>query len=188
MLEKNSRLGAGGTGFHGTGPNTAERMIRELQLKQKVVLAGAADATDIAVPGLLPGDTILSCMHYTAGVPTAELRAEVQITDNETIQLTTTDTTGDVLVLEFAPKPDRKAEVAGDDVNTDMAIPGIRVGDTINDAYYVAVADKIGKRKVSVTSEISITSDGNVQCTDTDLTGETLVVEWSPASVTGDES
>ena len=70
MIEQNPLLGHGGTGFHTTGPGTAERAIRELQSLRVSVLAGAAANTKIALADIRQHDTVISALNNSAGTIT----------------------------------------------------------------------------------------------------------------------
>lgn len=64
---------------------------------------------------------------------------------------------------------------AGANINTNIAIVGIEVGDTL----VAAVNLNDG---ANVLDEMSITSDGNVQNTTTDTTGDVVLVTWLAAN------
>lgn len=104
-LETKDNLGHGGTGFHGTGKGSAAAMIRELQAQKSGVADGALPATNITLTGVKANDTLVSVIHFEAGAPTADMVAEASITADDTIQLSTTDTTGDKLVVTWLAKP-----------------------------------------------------------------------------------
>lgn len=99
-LEQNSELGKGGAGFHGSGPGSAAAMIRELQGITQTVVAGAAASTNIPVPGIGAGDTILSAVMFAAGVPSM---VPASVTSAGNIQ-STTDTTGSQLLVTYFKK------------------------------------------------------------------------------------
>jgi hypothetical protein len=103
-LETNASLGAGGTGFHGRGPGTAERMIRELQAVKSAVVAGAAADADITVTGIMADDTLESVTMFDTGVP-SDVTAEASITDDDTVVLDTTNSTGNQLLVRWWTKP-----------------------------------------------------------------------------------
>lgn len=69
------------------------------------VLNGTLATTNIAVASIATADTILECLHYSVsggnlnGI--ADLTSEVSITSAGNIQLSTTDTSGDLLVLKW---------------------------------------------------------------------------------------
>lgn len=79
--------------------------LDSIKAKTREVVAGAAPTTDIAISGIAEGDIIESVLQYVAGVPTAELKAEATVTSAGNIQLSTTDTTGHVLIVEWRPAP-----------------------------------------------------------------------------------
>lgn len=183
MLDNNPSLGAGGTGMYGKGPGTVEWMVRELQLKRTVILAGTTATTNIALAGALLGDSIITVLHNSAGV-FVDLTAEASITSDGNIQLSTTDTTGDELHVTWTPKPERTEDaLVGAAVDTNIAVAGIRTGDTIIEVSIDPAASQIGGKRVIVTDEASITSDGNIQLTTTVTTGETLKIVWAPAII-----
>lgn len=75
----------------------------ELQGLSIDLVAGAAADAAITVTGIGTEDTILSVIHNTAGT-LADLTAEATITDDDEIQLGTTDTTGDQLLVFWYDK------------------------------------------------------------------------------------
>lgn len=85
--------------FHPTAHH--DHALRELQGKRTSVAAGAAVDTDITVTGIKPGDSIGSVLMFDTGVPSAIDLAEVSITAVNTIQLSTTVSTGNQLVVEW---------------------------------------------------------------------------------------
>jgi len=178
-LEAYALADIGGGGSPVTGTTPAQRMIAELQLKRTSVLAGAAADTNIAVAGLMIGDHVFSCIHLTVGVP-VDLTAEVVILSNGNIQLDTTDTSTDYLLLEWAPKPEKyETGLTGAAAATNIAVAGIQTGDTI----LSLTSPKAGGGDYDYLSEASITSDGNVQCATTVTTGRVLVIAWAPAAL-----
>jgi hypothetical protein len=84
--------------FHKTAAQ--DHAIRELQGKATTVVAGAAATTDIAVTGIAVGDTLGSVLMFAAGVP-SDVSSEASITSAGNIQLSTTDSTGNQLVVEW---------------------------------------------------------------------------------------
>ena len=84
--------------FHKTADQL--HVIRELQSKATAILAGAAATTNIALTGATTADTLGSVIHNTAGT-LADVTSEASITSDGNIQLSTTDTTGDQLVVEW---------------------------------------------------------------------------------------
>lgn len=61
----------------------------------------------------------------------------------------------------------------GDTADTDIAVTGIEVGDRI-----ISAVHNTAGTLVDVTAEVVILSDGNVQLTDTDTTGDDLLLLW----------
>ena len=88
-----------------TMENTAHagHALKELQSLKTEVLDGAAAVTNIAVTGIAVGDTIQSAVMYAAGVP-SNVTAEVSITSAGNIQLATTDSTSNKLVVNWFGK------------------------------------------------------------------------------------
>lgn len=80
--------------------------IQELQRLKVTVVAGAAAVTDIAVAGILTTDTLVAVLHEdgTSGVTQSNLVSEASITSAGNIQLATTATTGDKLVVYWFDK------------------------------------------------------------------------------------
>jgi len=71
------------------------------------------------------------------------------------------------------------AVVAGADVDTNIAVTGIATTDKI--IYCVRLNRDATAANINVsdvTSEVSITSDGNIQLDTTDTTGDTLMLHW----------
>lgn len=68
---------------------------------KRVLVAGAAAATNIAVADMKAQGSIISVIHHTAGAVPADLTSEVSQTDGN-IQISTTVTTGDVLDVLFS--------------------------------------------------------------------------------------
>jgi len=69
-LYSDASLGVGGTGFQGTGPESAAAMIKELQGLNVELLTGTTANTKIAVAAIREGDTILKCLNNNAGTIT----------------------------------------------------------------------------------------------------------------------
>lgn len=76
--------------------------LRELQGKKTSVVSGAAAATNIALTGVAPGDTLGSVLMFAGGVP-SDVTSEAAITSAGNIQLSTTNSTGNTLVVEWYP-------------------------------------------------------------------------------------
>jgi hypothetical protein len=70
-----------------------------LNLK-RVLVAGAAAATNIAVVGMKYNSNVVAVIHHTAGAVPVDLTSELSQTDGN-IQLSTTATTSDVLDVLF---------------------------------------------------------------------------------------
>ena len=80
--------------------------INELQGLKTAVVAGALAVTNIPVAGISMADTIRSALMFTAGVP-SDVTAEVSIPSAGNIQLATTDSTGNQLVVDYFVKPNK---------------------------------------------------------------------------------
>lgn len=76
--------------------------IRQLQGLKTATVAGALAATNIALAGAKTTDHIVSVIEYAAGVPT-DRTAEASIPTDGNLQLSTTDTSGDTLVVMTMP-------------------------------------------------------------------------------------
>ncbi len=87
------------------GRRILKTAIEELQGLTKELVAGNSATTNIAIAGIKTTDTILSVLHLTAGAASADLTSEASITSDGNIQLSSTDTTGDQLWVEFYSKP-----------------------------------------------------------------------------------
>lgn len=81
--------------------------LNELQGLTCAVVAGTTAATNIAITGLKTTDTILAVIHEdgTTGVTQANLVAEASIPTAGNLQLSTTDTSTDVLIVWYYVKP-----------------------------------------------------------------------------------
>lgn len=66
---------------------------------------GTTATTNIAVTGIVTTDKLLRVLHFTSGALTADLTSEASITSNGNIQLGSTDTSGDQLLVEWFDKP-----------------------------------------------------------------------------------
>lgn len=77
--------------------------IKELQRLKTKVVSGAAAATNIALTGIATDDTIQSVVMFAAGVP-SDVTAEATVASAGNIQLSTTDSTGNQLVVSFWDK------------------------------------------------------------------------------------
>ena len=78
----------------------------------------------------------------------------------------------------------RSAVVAGTTANTNIGVTGIRVSDALAAVVRLdrdATAANINIS--SVLSEASITSDGNIQLSTTNTTGDSLLVLWQPSTL-----
>lgn len=169
---------AGASGFPITGLSISEQQVQQLQLTRTVVLAGAAADTNIALAGAMVGDHIVSCIHNTTGT-LVDLTSEAVILSNGQMQMTDTDTSGDELLVTWAPKPQRhETGLTGAAVDTNIAVDGILVGDVL----YSLTSPKVGGGNYNYLSEASITSTGNIQLTTTVTTGRALVIVWGPAA------
>ena len=76
------------------------------------------------------------------------------------------------------------ATVGGDSAATNIAVPGILVGDLLlrvsgHDQTDVTTAPTMD----DLTDEAAITSDGNIQCDTTDTTNFVLQVEWQGQTI-----
>ena len=78
---------------------------KELQSLTVKVAAGAAAATNIAIAGLDTNDVIVSVLHFNIATATVtdvvDLSAEASVPTTGNLQLSTTVTTGDKLVVIF---------------------------------------------------------------------------------------
>jgi hypothetical protein len=78
----------------------------------------------------------------------------------------------------------RSATAAGTTAATNIAISGIKTSDVLAAVLLLnrdATAANINIG--SVLSEASITSDGNIQLSTTNSTGDTLIVFWQPSTL-----
>ena len=81
--------------------------INELQSLKKDVLAGTTAATNIALAGAtVKRSTVKSVLAFNPLGPSfADLTAEASIASDGNLQLSTTDTTGQKLIVEWYDKP-----------------------------------------------------------------------------------
>jgi len=78
-----------------------------LAAAQRLVVAvvdGDDSETDIDLEGIAEGDVIVSVLEFDTGVPT-DRTAEASVTEDDVIQLDTTDTTGNKLVVTYYDAP-----------------------------------------------------------------------------------
>ncbi|MCC7494869.1 MAG: hypothetical protein IT204_21140 [Fimbriimonadaceae bacterium] len=69
---------------------------------QVTVIDGAAAATALTVSGIAPADVLLMVLHQdSTGLLLADLTNEASITAVDTVQLSSTATTGDKLVVAW---------------------------------------------------------------------------------------
>lgn len=80
-----------------------QHAIAELQNAMQEAVAGAAATTNIAVAGITTADSIGSVVQFSSGVPDV-VTAEASITSDGNIQLSTTNTTGDTLLVTWYKK------------------------------------------------------------------------------------
>lgn len=79
--------------------------IAELQNLKTLIVTGGADGADLTATGLKTSDTLQSVLRYVAGVPTSNLLSTSEITEEDVLVVTGTNTTGDVLVVQYWEKP-----------------------------------------------------------------------------------
>lgn len=100
-LANTAQLGKGGTGFHGTGKDSAAQAIKELQgLRISLVTGGAAN-TKFNLAGLTSQDTLLSVLNNNAGALT-DVTANASISDTRavgTVTAATGGTAGDTVTI-----------------------------------------------------------------------------------------
>lgn len=87
--------------FHPTAAQ--DHAIRELQGKQIAVVDGAAVDTNIAIAGITTADTLGAVIRFVTDTPTSNLVDEAAITSDGNIQLSSTNTTGNKLIVEWYP-------------------------------------------------------------------------------------
>lgn len=90
--------------------------IQELQRLKFSVVSGASNAANIAVSGITTQDTLVAVLRFDVAADTGTsatgnkvqavggLLSEASITSNGNVQLSTTDTTGDTLVVVWFDK------------------------------------------------------------------------------------
>jgi len=68
--------------------------------------AGAAANANITITGIKTTDEIIFAFHFaaTSAILTTDLLAEISITADDTVQNSTTDTTGGVVLVAWVPK------------------------------------------------------------------------------------
>lgn len=77
---------------------TKGEAIKELQRFKTSVVNGTTAVTNIPVTGIKTTDTLQSVVMFAAGVPSA-VTAEASITSDGNVQLSTTNSTGNQLVI-----------------------------------------------------------------------------------------
>lgn len=153
--------------------------------------AGAAALRNIRVPGITTSDVLLAVLELavTSGVPT-DRTSEASISSNGNIQLSTTSTATDQLIVIWQDvSQDRPAyngssiqveQVTGSTATTALACPDIRVDDTILWAIMVtAVTGEITNLEDSDT--ITIPAEGYVAFDTTDTSSNTIIVGYQHA-------
>jgi len=165
---------------------TMSKAVSVLDLNFAVV-AGALASTNIAVTGITTDDTIIACQEsaQTSSAPTNRT-STTSITSNGYIQCTDATDNDKLLVLWHDASAQSQsasclkfALVAGDTATTDIAVTGIVTADTLLGCIEF---DGTSGAPTDRTSEASITSDGNVQLTTTDTSGDFLLVCYHDAS------
>lgn len=78
----------------------------------------------------------------------------------------------------------RSAVVAGANTATDIAVTGIRTSDALAAVVRLDRDATAANINISdVRSETAITSDGNIQLSTTNTTGDSLLVLWQPSTL-----
>lgn len=78
------------------------KAINEVQAMTQAVVAGTTATTDIAVTGITVADTIVGVIMFAAGVP-SDVTSEASVTSAGNIQLSTTNSTGNQLLVTYIP-------------------------------------------------------------------------------------
>ena len=103
----NDLTGWGGAKLHGGGSGSLRKVLTELQGLKFTLTAGAAAEADITVTGIKTVDTLVFVLgldpdNTTPADQVIDLTSEASITDDDTIQCDTTNTTGyDLVVVWF---------------------------------------------------------------------------------------
>jgi predicted benzoate:H+ symporter BenE len=96
--------------LHGWQPPSAEGLallLKELQGLKLAIVNGANINTNIAIAGILREDTLVFVVRFPAAYAVANITShltETSITSDGNIQLTTTNTTGDRLIVGWYDK------------------------------------------------------------------------------------
>lgn len=85
-------------------PANQGHAIKELQGKKTSVVTGGAAATDLPMAGVGANDSIGSVIMFASGTP-SDVTSEASISSAGNIQLSTTNSTGNQLVVEWYPQP-----------------------------------------------------------------------------------
>lgn len=78
-------------------------ILQELQGHRVSVVAGGTAVTNLNLTGAAVGDTLQSVIRIHTGVP-SDVTSQASITSAGHLQLATTDTTGDVLIVSWFRK------------------------------------------------------------------------------------
>jgi len=78
------------------------KAIHALASPKVAVVDGGAAETDLTATGLSAGDHVVSALMYAGGVP-SDVTGEVTVTADDTVQLSTTDSTGNKIVINAVP-------------------------------------------------------------------------------------
>lgn len=188
---------------------TLYNMLLQLQGLKVALVTGATHAQNVTVTGIRSTDRIASVIRIASGVP-SDVTSEASVTANDTIQLTTTDTGSDKLIVVYFSaaaggpanlvaldkgKLERNIEIlpsgatlysllhelqglkisvgTGAGAASNIAITSIATTDTLRAVFKVAAG-----AWTDLTSEASITSAGNIQCSTTSTSGAKVVVIW----------
>lgn len=98
-------LGKGGTGFHGTGPGTAEYLLRTLVASGQAVVTGGSAEAELNAPGLKTTSVITSAIMFAAGVPSVITGDVLAIPEDGKIQFTSS-TAGNTILLTWVDPPE----------------------------------------------------------------------------------
>lgn len=152
---------------------------------------GAMNDVDIAITGIQTDDTIVHISHFTTKVAIEsllDLTSEGVILTDGNIQLDSTDTSSDLLLVIWISNSgplftrtsgiNFKIEIlAGSTAVNDIAVSGIATSDSILHCSHISITGTIATM-VDITSEVEITSAGNIQLSTTSTSGDTLWLVW----------
>lgn len=95
-------LGKGGTGFHGTGPGTAEYLLNTMANQSQFVVTGGAAGATLVATGIKTTSVVTSAVMFATGVPSIVTVSSIPADDGIAF---VEDTTGNTVVVTWVDPP-----------------------------------------------------------------------------------